>query len=51
MENTLSSGQFHEIIKTKHVFTEDNQVFLKQEIEDNTAVEWFPTNFYWKPNR
>ncbi|MRH99350.1 hypothetical protein GH721_02295 [Kriegella sp. EG-1] len=51
MEKINSSNQFHEVIHTKYVYTEDSQVFMRLEIEDSNTVEWFPTNFSWKPNR
>jgi len=48
--NTLSN--YLEGIKTKHVFLENEQVFLKKESdlsthEETEAIEWFPTDFNW----
>lgn len=50
--NKKDSGQFHNVIKTKHVFIEDNQVFMRREAEGSYPEgipEWFPTNFNWIP--
>ena len=52
--NKKESGRFHEVIKTKPVFTEDNQVFMRKEVEgifSEGVPEWFPTNFNWTPVR
>lgn len=51
---TNSSNRFHDSIQTKHVFIEDEQVFLKKEMQEtpvaNTfTAEWFPTDFKWIP--
>ncbi len=48
--NVSSSRQAK--IKTKHVFSEDEQVFLKKEPLEYSApysevAEWFPTDFNW----
>ncbi|MFS4491949.1 hypothetical protein [Maribacter sp. 2308TA10-17] len=48
--------RFHAAIRTKHVFIEDEQVFLKKEtqetfLEDTNVAEWFPTDFKWEPVR
>jgi len=48
--NTFSSQGT--AIKTKHVFIEDEQVFLKKEtieafLDDTEVAEWFPTDFNW----
>lgn len=53
---TKMSNRFHSIIRTKHVFIEDEQVFMKKEskeefLEDTTVAEWFPTDFKWIPAR
>lgn len=52
-KKTLSS-RFHQIIKTKHVYIENNQVFVKRYSQKlsvaNTHDElWLPTNFQWIP--
>lgn len=49
---TKSSNRFQDSIRTKHVFIEDEQVFLKKEmqeafLETTTVAEWFPTDFKW----
>ncbi|WP_149275880.1 hypothetical protein [Pareuzebyella sediminis] len=38
-------------IKTKYVYSENSQVFLKKETEGDTLTEeqWFPINFQWIP--
>lgn len=57
MNNEISaSSRFHEVIETKHVYIEDEQVFLKRRrqevgVEDSTVAEWFPTDFKWEPVR
>lgn len=55
MENsTKVFGQFHDVIRTKHVFIEGQQVFMKREVEETfleDAPEWFPTDFKWDPIR
>ncbi|WP_430909672.1 hypothetical protein [Maribacter sp. 2-571] len=44
----------HNVIHTKHVFSVNNQVFIK-ELNADTALpavetaEWFPVNFQWIP--
>ncbi len=52
-ESTFSRIR-HKVIKTKHVFTENNQVFLKKALKDNETTapgrdEWSPINFQWIP--
>lgn len=47
--NRISNG-----IQTKHVFIEDEQVFLKKDVQetlvaDTNTAEWFPTDFKWIP--
>lgn len=47
-------GRYHSVIKTKHVFMEDDQVFLKSNGQEPTAQEyhgevWYPINFQWIP--
>jgi len=55
MENkTNETNRFHEIIETKHVFIEDNQVFMKMDalesvLQDNLIEVWHPINFQWIP--
>ena len=46
--------RFHEIIKTKHVFIEDDKVFVKRDTQesalpDNHGEMWYPINFQWIP--
>lgn len=50
-----SSGQFHEVIATKHVYLKDNQIYIRRVSietipEEFSGVEWFPTNFNWVSN-
>ena len=55
MENNKSeSGQFHEVIKTKYVFIDNQKVFIRREVEElslHDVAEWFPTDFNWAPVR
>lgn len=42
----------HDVIETKHVFSEDNQVFLKRNLVESSngtilKDQWFPINFQW----
>ena len=40
----------HEIITTKHVFSENNQVYIRIDNSINEELdEWFPVNFQWIP--
>ncbi|MUH38136.1 hypothetical protein D9O36_19975 [Zobellia amurskyensis] len=41
----------HDVIETQHVFSENNQVFLKNNFTRNSTVEeeWSPINFQWIP--
>jgi|GEM_PF-1017854 len=44
----------HEVIETQHVFSENNQVYLKKEQDKPTTSlggheQWFPINFQWIP--
>lgn len=41
----------HKTIKTTHVYTKNNQVFLKNTTKENTVEneEWYPINFQWIP--
>lgn len=45
----------HSAIETRHVFTENNQVFLKHDSIENMQIanknkeEWHPINFQWIP--
>lgn len=34
------------IIKTTYVFSKNNQVLVKKNVDDNI---WCPTNFHWMP--
>ncbi len=50
MKDKALRGICHNVIKTQHVFSEDNQVFIKQEMTSNgktTSIKWFPVNFQW----
>jgi hypothetical protein len=54
MKNTTKNicSICHDVIETQHVFSEDNQVFLKRsmvEPSNGTILrdEWFPINFQW----
>lgn len=45
--NTLGNIS-HTSIQTKHVFAENNQVYLRKSDTQNTNTdEWFPINFQW----
>ena len=53
---TKSTHLFHAAIQTRHVFNENEQVFLRKESleecsEYGTVAEWFPTDFKWEPLR
>ncbi len=42
----------HNAIDTQHVFSKNNQVYLKKDTNeasliDNNNDEWFPINFQW----
>lgn len=41
------------ILPTKHVFSKNNQVFLKKDnavsMDDICAEEWLPVDFQWIP--
>ncbi|MEM9143035.1 MAG: hypothetical protein AAGA86_08615 [Bacteroidota bacterium] len=42
----------HATLQTRHVFSENNQVFLKQEASASKTHkndQWFPVNFQWMP--
>lgn len=46
--------RYHSVIKTKHVCIENNQVFMKRNSREPTALEyhgevWYPINFQWIP--
>lgn len=50
MKNKTICGICHDVIETQHVFSEDNQVFVKQVILKPGKVatdKWFPINFHW----
>lgn len=50
MESKALRGIRHNVIKTQHVFSEDNQVFIKQKLFSNGKIateKWFPVRFYW----
>lgn len=42
----------HDVIETQHVYSENNQVYLKNHSNKKMSVtkaeEWFPINFQWK---
>lgn len=45
-------GICHDVIETQHVFSENNQVYLKENNKNTSNIktiddEWFPINFYW----
>ncbi|MFH6603784.1 hypothetical protein ACEZ3G_09880 [Maribacter algicola] len=51
---TTAQKRFHETITTKHVFTENEQVFMKRDWEEYDGIEvgeeiWYPINFQWIP--
>lgn len=41
----------HKKIKTKHVYTKNNIVFLKNNASNKSIefIEWYPINFQWIP--
>ncbi len=44
----------HNVIDTQHVFSKNNQVYLKKDTNEATLIdnnnnEWFPINFQWIP--
>ncbi|WP_276166868.1 hypothetical protein [Zobellia alginiliquefaciens] len=41
----------HDVIETQHVFSENNQVYLKNDSNSNrlNVEEWSPINFQWIP--
>ncbi|CAM4381893.1 hypothetical protein [Zobellia nedashkovskayae] len=41
----------HDVIETQHVFSENNQVFLRNDFtgSSSTKEEWSPINFQWIP--
>ncbi|WP_299534187.1 hypothetical protein [Ulvibacterium sp.] len=44
----------HEVIETQHVFSENNQVYLKKGNTSHSITlknheQWFPVNFQWIP--
>ncbi len=50
MKSNTICGIFHDVIETQHVFSEDNQVFVKQVIstdENKFKEKWYPVNFHW----
>ncbi|MEZ4970914.1 MAG: hypothetical protein R2814_14890 [Flavobacteriaceae bacterium] len=54
MKNTTKNicSICHDVIETQHVFSEDNQVFIKKSrvgSPNGTILkdEWFPINFQW----
>lgn len=52
MRNNTRCNIGHAIIETQHVFSEDNQVFIKQVVVSGgeiTADKWFPIPFQWAP--
>lgn len=58
MKNNMFNGLCpvcHEVIETQHVFSENNQVYLKKgnttssSITLKTKGQWFPVNFQWMP--
>ncbi|MBU2904025.1 hypothetical protein KO529_04445 [Arenibacter algicola] len=54
MKNTTKSicCICHDVIETQHVFSEDNQVFLKRNMIESSngktlKDQWYPINFQW----
>lgn len=50
--NKKESGRFHEVIKTKRVFIEDNQMFMRrgteeQSFSDQHGEVWYPIQLEW----
>ena len=41
----MKNKKLNDIINTKHVFTTNNQVTIKNDIDK----EWYPINFQWIP--
>lgn len=41
----MKTRKLNAIINTKYVFSKNNQVSLKNKVDD----EWFPINFQWIP--
>lgn len=41
----MKSKKLNVIMNTRYVFSQNNQVSLKNNLED----EWFPINFQWIP--
>lgn len=53
-DRSKTFGPFHDTIKTRLVFSESNQVFLKRDNQEPSLKEdhgdvWFPINFQWIP--
>lgn len=49
-----SSDKYHEPIKTKYVFNEDDQVFMRRDVQESASLDkheevWYPINFQWIP--
>ncbi len=49
-----SNGDYHERIKTKYVFNEDEQVFMRRDTQESALLDkheevWYPINFQWIP--
>lgn len=52
MEENTTCPISHTVIKTQHIFADNNQVYLRKEHnkESQTVLkseEWFPINFQW----
>jgi hypothetical protein len=45
----------HDVIETQHVFSKNNQVYLKKGNTTSPSItlknndQWFPVNFQWMP--
>ncbi len=54
-DGKIICGICHDTIETQHVFSENDQVFLKQEHAENNILSiknkegWHPINFQWIP--
>lgn len=54
MRSKTMKKRFHKIIKTKYVFIEDGQVFIKRDTQESALPDshgevWYPINFQWMP--
>lgn len=54
IDNHRKLGPFHHLIETKHVFNEDDQVFMRKTVEKEYLLktptkEWHPIQLTWVP--